>query len=77
MFGALSDRWSRSVGSGGCVAFADCLTVFLLAVVHLVLVHGLDVLRVVPLVPGVQPKDAVALVPFPPFFCRPFFLLVA
>ena len=75
MFGALSDRWSRSVGSGGCVAFADCLTVFPLAVVHLVLVHGWDVLRVVPLVPGVQPEDAVALVPFPPFSVGRFFSL--
>ena len=57
------------------MAFADCLTVFLLAVVHLVLVHGWDVLRVVPLVPGVQPEDAVALVPFPPFSVGRFFSL--
>ena len=65
------------MGSGGYVSFADYLVVLSLAIIHLVLVHGLDVLRVVPLVPGVQPKDAVALVPFPSFFCRPFFLLVA
>ena len=64
LFGALSDRLSRSMGSGGCVAFADCLNVFPLAVVHLVLVHGWVVLLVGPLVPGVQPRDADTLVTF-------------